>query len=109
MAESGGEMPRGPSIKETPARVAPYHCAHCGCPMDGDRILVTAASVAEHLWKLYVCGPCWEMLLAAIELELAGAGPGGHRDLHRDARSPPENFPPGWVRQRDAKGRFGPR
>jgi hypothetical protein len=56
-------------------------CEHCNRVVGEEWVYVQAISLARRLYQLDVCGVCWDMLLAAIRLEIAGAGPGGHRAL----------------------------
>jgi hypothetical protein len=61
-----------------PGDTPPLVCDRCGCAVDAHSVWLEAQTIAKRLWTLNLCGPCYEMLLAALRLELAGAGPGGH-------------------------------
>lgn len=81
-------------------------CEHCGCPVGAQLVLIEANRLADRLWTLIVCGPCADMLKAALDLELAGGGPGGHVELHPPAHPPGRVTSSRYGRLRDARGRF---
>jgi hypothetical protein len=59
-------------------------CERCGLDAGAESVMVEAATIAQYLYTLMLCGVCWSMLKHAIDWELAGAGPGGHVELVAD-------------------------